>query len=175
MIYLTKNFPPKAGFKFKQSLRDYEYSFIDKYGNQIIYLIFNISEDGVLMIKNFSKCSHIQDEYYFSNEHFGTELLNASLLDLYMKWEFIPSKITGRLSSADAEYRWEKSISFYYHFHDYIDSRIPYSLSFRIFSDKERTKEIHLNEDIYIITSELSEICAKKKIDLYFQYDILRN
>ncbi len=84
---------------------------------------------------------------YSCDFHFGTDIFNALLL--YLEENNIKiDKITGKLSYYDTVNKnWNISIPFYVDFSCYLDTRLPYVLSFRLFSNSDYTHEIIVPSD----------------------------
>lgn len=177
MVYFTEKFPPQVSYTLNSNLSRPQLSF--HYGkDEMAYLEVGVEYDktgkrDTFIIHGIGRTS--LSRKWFPREHLGTEILNAALWELYSNWNYIPSKINGRLSNVDAKNgNWKKSIPFYFHFPNYLHEKLPYYLSFHLYSDRERTNEIVIpQDDVYNFASEIALEKKNKPGWLYFQYEVV--
>ena len=135
MIYLTDKFPPAADLHLAPAGPFYQYAFYFREW-ELAHCLFQLSADEkILYIDNIARAVSYPPD--FKREHLCTELINAMLYDIFYRWDIIPEKITGRLVCTDSyNGNWKKSIPFYRNFPKYLESRLPYTLTFGI-TDKD--------------------------------------
>ena len=148
----------------------------DKNGHLVSFIDYSLY-DTVLHIINIERSTYAR-RHYSCDFHFGTDIFNALLLYLeenYIKFE----KITGKLSYYDTVNKnWNISIPFYVDFSRYLDIRLPYLLSFHLFSTSNYTHEVEVPSNwidrynlIRNFTSEHNISC----LGASFCYNIIRH
>ena len=177
MVYLTDN--PKVKFKkvIKTTFIDepdfYEahFSFLYNDVDELVYAIFT-NNNGRLYLSNIER-THAHRKL-FAEEHLGTELFIAALLEMTTTWKMNLKRIDGRLSSADAQSRaWDTSIPFYYNLPTYIQEHTGISYSFHIYYDKQHTQELQWpiwGDDYKSAAKAIRQKFEKTNADLYFSF-----
>jgi hypothetical protein len=128
MIFFTKEFPPCVDTQMRVGTSSATYSFRWN-GNEVASIDFALNQDSSIQIRTLSKNENANR--YYPNEHVCTELFNFMLLDVYQKWNIIPSRIAGTLSCSDAHnHNWITSIPFYAHFPHHLVNKIPYNVNY---------------------------------------------